>query len=108
MPKILPGTWQNWMYCLDPYTSYMTDFLVASTPYKIPSSMDPALWASTTDHYPTVEAGEAMGRFAAFSRKYFRLISHQSNAQKLYKKLSGKIKPLANFICILFPIFQSI
>ncbi len=27
------------MYSMDPRTSYMTDFLVASAPYKIPSSM---------------------------------------------------------------------
>jgi hypothetical protein len=32
-PEILPGTWQNWMYCMYPRSSYMTDFLPASTPY---------------------------------------------------------------------------
>jgi hypothetical protein len=64
----------------------MTDFLVARALYKIPSSMDPALWASTTDHKLTVEAEEAMGRFTTFSRKFFGLISHQSKAEKLYKK----------------------
>ncbi len=32
-PEILPGTWQNWMYCLYPRSSYMTDFLPMSAPY---------------------------------------------------------------------------
>ncbi len=37
--EILPGTWQSWMYWKHPHSSYMTDFLAASTPFRIPSSM---------------------------------------------------------------------
>ncbi len=32
-PEILPGTWQDWMYCMYPRSSYMTDFLPVSAPY---------------------------------------------------------------------------
>jgi hypothetical protein len=33
-PEILPETWQNWMYCMYPRSSYTTDFLPASAPYN--------------------------------------------------------------------------